>query len=124
MIYQHVADFFESNGIAEGFEIQTLRWRDNGDKNTAYIVFKPAGGSAISNDLGADYYVTVDVISGLAEGSITNLENSVKKIIEFIQENPISSDCFSHIENMGGIPAPINTTEGRLVFSLLFNIKN
>ena len=124
MIYQKVADFFEDNGLTNGFNVQTLRWRDTGNKKSGYIVFKPAGGSPIRNDLGSDYYITVDVISGLDEGSISNLENAVINIVNFVQENPITSTCFSHIENMGGIPSPITTTEGRLVFSLLFNIKN
>ena len=122
MIYKMVADFFEENGLTEGFNVQELRWRDSGNKNDAYMIFKPTGGGPIREDLGADYYVSVDVISSLNTTEPAALATS--KIISFIRDNPLSSSCFSHIENMSGFPGPIYTTEGRVVFSLLFNVKN
>lgn len=46
--------------------------------------------------------------------------NAVQRIIEYVQENPISHPCVGHIENIGGIPPPQLTEEGRIVFRLSF----
>ncbi|MFZ4835885.1 phage tail termination protein [Rouxiella sp. Mn2063] len=117
-MYLRVRDLMISSGLTAGFIVQRLLWTDTGKLTDGFIVFRPSGGSAIRNDLGSDYYVTVDVIG--AKGDNTAAEDAAQRIIDFIQSNPIPNDCIGHIENMGGIPAPVLTTEGRLVFRLQF----
>lgn len=117
-MHTRVRNLFANAGLAEGFIIQQLVWSDSGNLSDAFIVFRPNGGSAVRNDLGAEYYVMVDVIG--AKGGNGSADTAVQNIIDYVQANPISDDCVGHIENVGGIPAPVLTTEGRLVYRLLF----
>ncbi|MDA5496951.1 hypothetical protein [Yersinia aleksiciae] len=117
-MYRRIKDWFVGSGLTAGFTVQALMWTDTGKLTDKFIVFRPSGGSAVRNDLSAEYYITVDVIS--AKGGNTEVEDVVQRIIDFIQINPMPNDCIGHIQNMGGIPAPVLTTEGRLVFRLQF----
>lgn len=117
-MHTRVRNLFANAGLAEGFTIQQLVWSDSGNLSDAYIVFRPNGGSAVRKDLGSEYYVMVDVIG--AKGGNGSADTAVQNIIDYVQDNPTSDDCVGHIENVGGIPAPVLTTEGRLVYRLLF----
>jgi len=117
-MYLRVRDLMIGAELTDGFIVQRLLWTDTGKLTDGFIVFRPSGGSAIRNDLGSEYYVTVEVIG--AKGDNTAAEDAAQRIIDFIQANPMPNDCVGHIENMGGIPAPVLTTEGRLVFRLQF----
>ncbi|WP_456153887.1 phage tail termination protein [Rouxiella silvae] len=44
----------------------------------------------------------------------------VEAIIDYIQRNVISNPCVGQITNMGGVPSPVQTTEGLLVWHLQF----
>lgn len=72
----------------------------------------------LANDSASEYLVLVDVIG--AEGGDEEVDNAVQAIISHIQNNPMPNDCIGHIENVGGIPSPVSTTEGRLVYRLQF----
>ncbi|MGP4130054.1 hypothetical protein OJE16_09890 [Pantoea tagorei] len=117
-MHTRVRNYFANAGLADGFTIQQLVWSDSGDLSDAFIVFRPNGGSAVRHGLGAEYYVMVDVIG--AKGANGAADTAVQRVIDYVQANPISDDCVGHIENVGGIPAPVLTTEGRLVYRLLF----
>lgn len=119
-MYRRVRDWFVESGLATGLQIQTLIWTDSGKLTDAFLVFRPNNGTSIQNDLGADYYVMVDVIG--AKGANTAAENATSQIIDYVQANPMPNDCIGHIQNMGGFPSPVLTTEGRLVFRLQFVI--
>ena len=117
-MHTRVRNLFANAGLAEGFTIQQLVWSDSGSLSDAFLVFRPNGGSAVRKDLGSEYYVMVDVIG--AKGANGAADTAVQNIIDYVQANPISDECVGHIENVGGIPAPVLTTEGRLVYRLLF----
>lgn len=117
-MHTRVRNYFANAGLADGFTIQQLIWSDSQNLAEAFIVFRPNGGSAVRKDLGSEYYVMVDVIG--AKGGNGAADTAVQNIIDYVQANPISDNCVGHIENVGGIPAPALTTEGRLVYRLLF----
>ncbi|HAX9726171.1 TPA: hypothetical protein JS159_004239 [Serratia marcescens] len=117
-MHRRVRDYFVESGLTAGFTTQMLRWRDTGKGEDKFIVFRPNGGSPVRNDLASEYLVQVDVIG--AEGEDEEVDNAVQAIISHIQNNPMPNDCIGHIENVGGIPSPVSTTEGRLVYRLQF----
>ncbi|MBN5205400.1 hypothetical protein JY462_11290 [Serratia marcescens] len=117
-MHRRVRDYFVDAGLTAGFTTQMLRWRDTGKGEDKFIVFRPNGGSPVRNDLASEYLVLVDVIGAIGEDEA--VDNAVQAIISHIQNNPMPNDCIGHIENVGGIPSPVSTTEGRLVYRLQF----
>ncbi|EPV8454842.1 hypothetical protein [Serratia marcescens] len=117
-MHRRVRDYFVDAGLTAGFTTQMLRWRDTGKGEVKFIVFRPNGGSPVRNDLASEYLVLVDVIGATGEDEV--VDNAVQAIISHIQNNPMPNDCIGHIENVGGIPSPVSTTEGRLVYRLQF----
>lgn len=120
-MHVRLRNYFVDTGLGDGFTTQLLVWNDSGDLSEAFIVFRPNGGSNIRNDLGAEYYVMVDVIG--AKGGNGAADSAVQTIIQRIQTDPLPGGCIGYIENFGGIPAPVLTSEGRLVYRLQFAIK-
>lgn len=117
-MHRRVRDYFVDAGLTTGFITQMLRWRDTGKDVDKFIVFRPNNGSAIRNDLASEYLVMVDVVGAINEDE--DADNATQAIISHIQANPMPNDCIGHIENVGGIPSPVSTTEGRLVYRLQF----
>ncbi|MDU2728661.1 hypothetical protein [Pantoea sp.] len=117
-MHTRVRNHFVDAGLTAGFITQLLMWSDTGKLTDAFMVFRPNGGTAVRNGLGSEYYVMVDVIG--AKSANGAVDTAVQSIIDSIQSNPMPNDCIGHIENVGGIPAPVLTTEGRLVYRLLF----
>lgn len=118
MMYERVRNLFVNSGLTTGFTVQQLMYDDPGKLTEAVIVFRPNGGTNIRNELGSEYHVIVDVIG--AKDKRRDAMNAVQLIIDYVQANPISDSCVGHIENMGGIPPPVLTEEGRIVFRLQF----
>lgn len=117
-MHRRVRDYFVDAGLTTGFITQMLRWRDTGKDVDKFLVFRPNGGSPVRNDLASEYLVLVDVIGAIGEDE--EVDYAVQAIISHIQNNPMPNDCIGHIENVGGIPSPVSTTEGRLVYRLQF----
>jgi hypothetical protein len=117
-MHQRVCDYFTDAGLVDGFTVQMLYWRDTKKKTDKFIVFRPNGGSPIRNDLSSEHYVLVDVIGAVNDDELTDAK--AQAILDHIQQNPMPNDCIGHIENIGGFPTPIPTTEGRLVYRLQF----
>ena len=118
MMHERVRDLFGDAGLTAGFTVQQLMFDDPGDLSKAVMVFRPNGGTNIRNDLGSEYHVIVDVVG--AKDKRKDALNAVQRIVDYVQDNPISNSCVGHIENMGGIPPPVLTEEGRIVFRLQF----
>ncbi|EJP6420337.1 phage tail termination protein [Enterobacter hormaechei] len=118
MMHERVRNMFVDAGLAAGFTVQQLMYDDPGDLSKAIMVFRPNGGSNIRTDLGSEYHVLVDVVG--AKDKRKDALNAVQRIVDYVQDNPISDSCVGHIENMGGIPPPVLTEEGRIVFRLQF----
>lgn len=119
-MYKRVRDVLVDAGLITGYIIQSLSWVDSGKLADRFIVFRPNGGTAIDRDMAADYYVLVDVIAGTAKGDKAKAEDDVEAIIEYVKANPMTNRCLGQISNMGGIPSPVMTTEGRMVWRLQF----
>lgn len=120
-MHTRVRDYFVNAGLTTGFTTQLLMWNDSGNLSDRFMVFRPNGGSSIRNELGAEYYVMVDVIG--AKGGNGAVDAAVQSIIQRVQSDPLPNHCIGYIENLGGIPAPVLTAEGRLVYRLQFAIK-
>lgn len=119
-MHQRVKNLLIGAGLADGYTVQSLIWSDTGDLKQRFIVFRPNGGSPVDRDIGSDHYVLVDLITGKSSGDYAKSETDVQAIIDYVQQNPISDPCVGQITNMGGIPSPILTTEGRVVWRLQF----
>ena len=118
MMHERVRELFGDAGLTTGFTVQQLMFDDPGDLSKAVMVFRPNGGTNIRNDLGSEYHVLVDVVG--AKDKRKDALNAVQRIVDYVQANPITNSCVGHIENMGGIPPPVLTEEGRIVFRLQF----
>ncbi len=119
-MYKRVRDVLVDAGLVTGYIIQSLSWVDTGKMADRFIVFRPNGGTAIDRDMAADYYVLVDVIAGTDKGDKAKAEADVEAIIEYVKANPMTNRCLGQVSNMGGIPSPVMTTEGRMVWRLQF----
>lgn len=118
LMYERVRNSFGEAGLTDGFTVQQLMYDDPGDLSKAVMVFRSNGGTAIRNDLGAEHYVLVDVIS--AKDRRRDAVSAVQRIIDYVQRNPMADDCLGYIKNVGGVPPPVLTEEGRMVFRLQF----
>lgn len=118
-MHTRVRNHFVESGLTTGFITQLLMWNDSGKLTDAFMVFRPSGGGPIDGVISSDYYVTVDVVG--AKGANEFVDTTVQTIIEHIKANPLTSKCLGQITNVGGIPSPMPTTEGRLVYRLLFS---
>jgi len=119
-MHQRVKNLLVGAGLTSGYTIQSLFWSDAGDLQQRYMVFSPNGGTSVDRDIGSEHYVLVSLITGKSAGDYAKSEADVQGIIDFVQQNPISDSCVGQISNMGGIPSPILTTEGRMVWRLQF----
>ncbi|MBI0276843.1 hypothetical protein I6H07_13760 [Hafnia alvei] len=119
MMYERVRNMFAKAGLTAGFIEQLLMFDDPNDLSKAVMVFRSNGGSAIRNDLGAEHYVLVDVVGAKSKRNEAAL--TVQRIVDYIQQNPMADECVGYIQNMGAIPAPVLTDEGRIVFRLQFS---
>lgn len=118
MMHDRVRNMFGDAGLTAGFTVQKLMYDDPEDLTQAVMVFRPNGGSNIRHDLGSEHHVLVDVIG--AKDKRGDAANAVQRIVDYVQANPMADECVGYIQNMGAIPAPVLTTEGRIVFRLQF----
>ncbi len=118
MMHERVRNMFGDAGLTAGFTVQKLMYDDPEDLTQAVMVFRPNGGSNIRHDLGSEHHVLVDVIG--AKDKRGDATNAVQRIIDYVQANPMADECVGYIQNMGAIPAPVLTAEGRIVFRLQF----
>ncbi|MEP8625892.1 hypothetical protein ABKV53_22400 [Enterobacter cloacae] len=119
MMHERVRNMFGDAGLTAGFTVQKLMYDDPEDLTQAVMVFRPNGGSNIRHDLGSEHHVLVDVIG--AKDKRGDAANAVQRIVDYVQANPMADECVGYIQNMGAIPAPVPTEEGRIVFRLQFS---
>lgn len=117
-MHTRVKNYLSDAGLTDGFQVQLLMWNDTGSLSDRFMVFRPNGGSAIRNQLGGEYYVLLDVIG--AKGGNGAVDERVQAIIDYVQQNPMTDACVGYLQNLGGIPSPVSTAEGRLVYRLQF----
>ncbi|ELY3414383.1 hypothetical protein SMW93_003596 [Cronobacter sakazakii] len=117
-MHTRVRNYFMNAGLTDGFKVQLLMWNDSGTESDRFMVFRPNGGSNIRSGLGNEQYILVDVIG--AKGGNAFVDERVQQIVDYVQQNPMTDDCVGYLQNMGAMPAPVLTTEGRLVYRLQF----
>ena len=118
MMHERVRNMFGDAGLTAGFTVQQLMYDDPDDLSKAIMVFRPNGGSNIRTNLGSEYHVLVDVVG--AKDKRKDALSAVQRIVDYVQANPMADECVGYIQNMGAIPAPVLTEEGRIVFRLQF----
>lgn len=116
-MYLRLRDHFRDAGLTAGLTIQTLMWNDTGKPSDAFIVFRSGGGSDIQHDRGGDFFVMVDVIGAKGKNTVANAV--ANRIAEFISDQEGADSCVGAMRLLGGIPAPIVSAEGRIIFRLL-----
>lgn len=119
MMHERVRNMFVDAGLTAGFTVQQLLYDDPEEPTEAVMVFRPGGGAPVRHDLGAEYYVQVDVIG--AKDKRKGALNAVQRIVDYVQARPMDDDCVGYIQNMGGFPPPMLSEEGRLIFRLQFS---
>lgn len=117
-MYERVRNFFVDAGLTAGSIVQLLAFEDTKNLADSFIVFRPNGGTDIRNDLGSDHYVMVDVIGAKDKRGATT--KKAQELIDYVEQNEIVDECLGLIQNLGNLPAPVLTEEGRLVFRLQF----
>ncbi|EOW6646144.1 hypothetical protein ACOZ0N_003098 [Cronobacter muytjensii] len=117
-MHTRVRNYFMNAGLTDGFKVQLLMWTDSGTESDRFMAFRPNGGSNIRNGLGNEQYILVDVIG--AKGGNAFVDERVQQIVDYVQQNPMTDDCVGYLQNMGAMPSPVLTTEGRLVYRLQF----
>ena len=116
-MYERVRSTFKSIGLTRGFTDQPLMWKDTGKANEGFIVFRPSGGSDIQHDRAGDSYVQIDIIG--AEKKQSTVETATNQIVEWVSGQDGADPCIGAVRLLGGIPQPVQTTEGRLVMRLM-----
>lgn len=117
-MYERVRNFFVDAGLTDGSIVQLLAFEDTKNLADSFIVFRPNGGTDIRNDLGSDHYVMVDVVGAKDKRGAT--AKKAQALIDYVEQNDIADECLGLIQNLGNLPAPVLTEEGRLVFRLQF----
>ena len=118
-MFERVKNSFVAAGLTTGWIVQLLFFEDSGKLTDSFIVFRPNGGTEIQNDLGADYYVSVDLVAAKDKRRLAT--EKAKELLKYVQDNPLADECLGMIHNMGNLPSPILTAEGRCVFRLQFS---
>jgi hypothetical protein len=117
-VFMQVRDVLVDAGLTAGYRVQLVKWIEqpaDGGKSQ-YIVFQPDGGTGRLQDLGADDNVQVILVS--AKNDPQPAIQRAQDILDFITNNP-EDDCLNSVFNLGGLPTPTSTDEGRTVIKLL-----
>ena len=118
--FKLISDLFAANGLTDGYTVQNLSFFDSGDLSERFIVFRPAGGGNIDAIISSEHYVDVVIVSAgqQVSGEYERSFNDVSAIIAYVRDNPNVSACIGQMTNMGSIPAPTLTSDGRMVWML------
>lgn len=118
-IFMKVRDYLVDAGLTADYKVQLAQWvEQKADTATMkYIVFQSDGGTGRLKDLGADDNVQVILVS--AENDPQPAILRAQEILDYVTEHSEDS-CLNSIFNLGGLPPPIPTEEGRTVIRLLF----
>jgi len=119
-MYQRIREYLAQSGIIDNAVIQYLIWKDKG-KDKTYIVFRPNGGSALSDVLGNEYHVLIDFIA--PDNDAESIDDLVTNIVDYIMKNQFD-ECLGSIQVIGAVPTPITTEDSRIVYRLQVSIKH
>ena len=115
-------DLFSGNGLTDGYKLQQLVFIDSNDLSDRFMVFRPSGGTNVDAISSSQYFVDVILVSASGvSGEYERSFNDVSAIIDFVCNNAYVDACLGQVTNMGGIPSPTMTSEGRMVWMLQFS---
>lgn len=120
-VYDLFRDYIVASELVTNYTLQMHFWADTGKPKDKFVVIQTNGGSALRDGLGADYFMILTVIGDKNEFKV--IGEKANELIQYITNNP-KSDCLSLVEASGGLPAPILTEEGRIVFRIPIRIIN
>lgn len=118
MIHEKFERYLNRGNLLDGFIVQYLTWNEQPDEKTQqYAVIQPDDGNGRFADLGADDFVTLVLVSAQHDPEPTLVR--ANEILNFVAE--FADDCeLNSIYNLGGLPRPIPTEEGRFILKLSF----
>ncbi|NBM50715.1 phage tail termination protein [Proteus sp. G2666] len=118
MIHEKFERYLNRGNLLDGFIVQYLTWNEQPDEKTQqYAVIQPDDGNGRFADLGADDFVTLVLVSAQHDPEPTLIR--ANEILNFVAE--FADDCeLNSIYNLGGLPRPIPTEEGRFILKLSF----
>lgn len=118
MIHEKFERYLNRGNLLDGFIVQYLTWNEQPDEKTQqYAVIQSDDGSGRFADLGADDFVTLVLVSAQYDPEPALIR--ANEILNFVAEFP--DDCeLNSIYNLGGLPRPILTEEGRFILKLSF----
>lgn len=118
MIHEKFERYLNRGNLLDGFIVQYLTWNEQPDEKTQqYAVIQPDDGGGRFADLGADDFVTLALVSAQHDPEPTLIR--ANEILNYVANN--SLDCeLNSIYNLGGLPRPIPTEEGRFILKLSF----
>lgn len=118
MIHEKFERYLNKGNLLDGFIVQYLTWNEQPDEKTQqYAVIQPDDGGGRFADLGADDFVTLVLVSAQYDPEPALIR--ANEILNFVAEFP--DDCeLNSIYNLGGLPRPIPTEEGRFILKLSF----
>lgn len=118
-VFINLMNYLKISHLTDGYKLQMVQWEEQPDDNGTmkYMVFQPNGGSGRVYDIGADDTVMLALVSAKKD-ALPVIERS-QEILDYVTEHPIDS-CLNSVFNLGGMPTPIPTEEGRTVIRLLF----
>lgn len=119
-MYIELYDYLSKSNLLKGTTVQYLRWRDIG-QDKIYLVFRPNGGSDVSNLLANEYFLLVDFIAQSNDSE--KIDDLVNNVVNYIKKNQFDAKL-GNIQVKGNIPAPIQTVDDRLVYRLLISIQH
>ncbi|MDM3613617.1 hypothetical protein O9381_18885 [Proteus mirabilis] len=118
MIHEKFERYLNRGNLLDGFIVQRFAWDEEEDtRHQQYAVIQPDDGSGRFADLGADDFVTLVLVSAQHDPEPSLIR--ANEILNFVAEFP--DDCeLNSIYNLGGLPRPIPTEEGRFILKLSF----
>lgn len=118
MIHEAFERYLNRGNLLDGFIVQYLMWNEQPDEKTQqYAVIQPDDSSGRFADLGADDFVTLVLVSAQHDPEPALIR--ANEILNYVANN--SLDCeLNSIYNLGGLPRPIPTEEGRFILKLSF----
>lgn len=119
-MYIELYNYLSKSNLLKGTTVQYLGWRDIG-QDKIYLVFRPNGGSDVSNSLANEYYLLVDFIAQSNDSE--KIDDLVNNVVNYIKKNQFDAKL-GNIQVKGNIPAPIQTVDDRLVYRLLISIQH
>ncbi|MBT0363665.1 phage tail termination protein [Morganella morganii] len=118
MIHEAFERYLNRAGLLDNFIVQYFTWTEESESRTRqYAVIQPDGGNGRFSDLGADDNVMLILVSAQYDATPTLIR--AKAILDYVASHPL--DCeLNSIYNLGGMPKPIPTEEGRFIMQLAF----